>query len=76
MNRHRPVDGGILAARLYGSAMRLVHSGATELDEVREPVELAAGRANLLTEQATCGEAPPTTHCRPTDPPRDHPPRE
>ena len=56
MNRRSPVDGGILAARLYGSAIRLVHSGATGLDELCELVELAAGRAHLLTEQAPVAE--------------------
>jgi hypothetical protein len=52
VTRRRRVDGGILAARLHGSAIRLVHSGATEVDAVRELVELAAGRAHLLTEEA------------------------
>jgi hypothetical protein len=47
--RRRPVDEGILAARLHGSAMRLVHSGATEADAVRELIQIAEGRVQLLT---------------------------
>jgi hypothetical protein len=47
--RRRPVDEGILAARLQGAAMRLVHSGATEADAVAELIQIAEGRVPLLT---------------------------
>ena len=64
--RRRPVDEGILAAQLHGGAMRLVHSGATEADAVRELIQIAEGRVPLLTAGADLwrrsAENPMTAH--------------
>jgi hypothetical protein len=46
------VDEAILAARLQGAGMRLVHSGTSETDAVRELVQLSGGCTRLLAEQA------------------------